>query len=159
MRTEMDVYYGCRIIVVLFVWCSLGFTFYFTTNHQVVFSSMVIYLLPLSLDYYVQTPFLLGNKKRQLIGFWTSLFSAALFCVLGLLSGSFDISHFVTHWASLWVFWLLSGFFFILSIKDWIAYSSPYEMEHRSKLRELHIKETKGVSMGARTNNYKRKKK
>ncbi|MGE7607657.1 hypothetical protein ACQKML_13700 [Peribacillus frigoritolerans] len=159
MYNEPDTFFGIRFIVIIFIWGALGISFMNIDNHQGVFSSMVLYLIPLALDYYGHMPIEKKNKKRKSVGFWSSLIIAAIFMIGASFSGSLNISFIVTNIWFLLPLWILSGFYVYLAGIDWVTYSSDEEIHHRQEIQKIHRKKMRDEPMDKRVSYYKKKKK
>ena len=102
-----------------------------------ILSGLMLFLLPLSLDYWNHKP---NNKKDELrkrIGVGVPVF---LFCVYFILMNidNETVNLFIANPWVKFTIWLFSALFVVLAIQDLIAYSSDEEDLSRRQTREAH---------------------
>jgi small-conductance mechanosensitive channel len=151
---QWDKHFGFRVCCITIVWFVLGGTLVNSENQNTFFSTLILYLLPLTLDYNSHMPLAEKNKKRQNIGLWSTLGLAALF--VGIMFSGFNVEFLVlNNWVQ-FITWLLCVFYVYLAIVDWITYSSPEETAHRESIKKAHRERTEHETMTDRVEYYKR---
>lgn len=131
----MDNYFGIRFGIIIILVVTLGTSITSATTTKSLLSPMVLFLLPLALDYYSHNPKLGKNISRKNVGIWLpGILSAFLLAVL-LSPINLDI---LTNF--LWIkviFWLPFLYFAVLSGVDWTSYSNPEEKNHREMIQRV----------------------
>jgi hypothetical protein len=153
---DLDKHYGLRALCTVIVWIVLGATLEASVNQNTFFSALILFLLPLSLDYNAHMPLSDDNKKWQNVGLWSTLGLVAIF--VGIIFSGRNVE-FLTN--NTWVkniTWLLCIFYVYLSFRDWVAYSSPEETAHRERIKRAHRERTGHEPMAERVHYYKQGK-
>lgn len=130
-----DTYFGWRLVVIFVLVMALFYSIVNATTTQVMFSSILLFLLPMILDYHSQQPFLKKNIKRKELAMWGSIFASAIFLVLIMFTKHIQLEVGI----KIWKLFLITPFlsYIAVAIFDWIGYSSPDELAFRESLREV----------------------
>lgn len=138
---EKDIYFGIRLGVITVLVIILIVTITDATSSKVIISSILLFLLPMVLDYYSQLPISPKNKRRKELLFWISVFASIITFICLLTIKDYVIKPGLNWWKfSISIIWV---FYICVAIMDWIKYSSPEEVAHRKKMRKLAKKKKK----------------
>lgn len=131
----MDNFFGFRFAIILILLITLGSSITSANNTQSLLSPMILFLLPLALDYFSHNPKQGKNIIRKNVGIWMPLIIAAL--IIGVLLTQLNLDFLTTFfWVKLLI-WLPFIFFGVLAGIDWAAYSNPIEKEHRELVKRV----------------------
>lgn len=131
---KTNAFYGARLCVITVLVVMLIYTIIVTDKMNIICSSILLFLLPMILDYFSQNPVNERNKKRKEKLIWTSSFASTItFCVLAL-TGSKEVEIGFSWWKTILSFVFI--FYICMAIFEWIGYSSKEEMDHRKKLQK-----------------------
>lgn len=130
---NMDSYYGFRFASFVIVWLVLIVTMWKADNPETIISSFILYLIPIALDYYGQTPLEEKNQKRSNLAFWVSFWATVLF--LGILLADFP-NGFLTSVIAKLILTVSTTYFIIISCVDWVLFSTEREVKFRESVRE-----------------------
>lgn len=129
----MDYFFGIRLGVIAILYGILTTSIMRATTTYTLLSQIILFLLPMALDYLSHTPYEKKNKSRQSIGFWVSVLGSA-FCAIFLL-GQIELPFILKHvWSKSFIS-VLFIFYVVLAIIDWITYSSHVEVEYRKRIQ------------------------
>lgn len=70
MNSQLDNFFGMRFGIIIILVVTLGTSINAATTTQSLLSPMVLFLLPLPLDYYSHNPKLGKNISRKNLGIW-----------------------------------------------------------------------------------------
>lgn len=138
---------------------ALGFSIYITKEPVQVFTSLLLFYLPLSLDYWNHKPVTEKDFKRRIIGIIAPGISSAILMGLVMFSSQVNFS-FINFFGIKYIIFIISGYFIWLAIEDFVAYSGEEENFQRSKRREAHrekVTESR-LDMGDRMHYYQKTK-
>lgn len=150
---QLDKHFGLRLCCIAVVWFALGGTLLNSENQSTFFSALILYLLPLTLDYNSHLPKEKKNKSRQALGLWSSVGLAAVFVGMSFSGFNFE-AVILIDWVQ-FLIWILCLFYVYLAIIDWIAYSSLEETAYRQRIQTLQRERTRHESMPERVEYYK----
>lgn len=114
-------------------------TIFRADNTEVIFSSLILYFIPITLDYFGHTPLEEKNERRRNLTLWVSVGLTVLF--LALLLMDLELNGFFTHIISKSFFCILASVFVAVACVDWVTYSTEDEVKHREKIREEQRKQ------------------
>ncbi|MDV2683818.1 hypothetical protein RYX56_05780 [Alkalihalophilus lindianensis] len=135
MRASYDYHYGFRALLIIIIWLAFFGTITSTTSETTFFGAILLFLLPLALDYSGHAPLLEGNKKRKMLGLWSALFISAV--CMGFSFSNLNLE-FLTLNPLFQIIVACSGaVYVVMGIYDWVGYSSQEEIEHRDGLKAL----------------------
>jgi len=130
----MDLYYGIRLCVIALLVVTLSVTIFTATTLTNILSSILLFLLPMILDYFSQMPVSSTNQRRKAIVVWVSIFASAITIAMFLIPfGNIDVSG--NQWWKV-ILCLVFVAYIGIAILDWIGNSTPEEKENRKMLRE-----------------------
>lgn len=155
----LDGFFFIRICYVIICYIALGFSIYITKEPVQVFTSLLLFYLPLSLDYWNHKPVTEKDSKRRKMGIIAPGITSAI--LMGLLMSSSQINFgFINTFGIKYIVFVISGYFIWLAIEDFVAYSGKEENLQRSKWREKHRKEVldNRLAMDERMNYYQKAK-
>lgn len=131
----MDNFFGLRFAIILILLMTLGSSIISANNTQSLLTPMILFLLPLSLDYFSHNPKQGKNVKRKNIGIWAPLILAAI--IVGVLLTQLNLDVLIKFfWVKLLI-WMPFSFFGVLAGIDWAAYSNTAEKEHRELVQRV----------------------
>jgi uncharacterized membrane protein len=131
---QMDNFFGFRLGSSILIWLILYTTIIQSHDSQVILSSMILYFIPIALDYFGQSPLKEKNEKRRNLAFWISI-GLTVLC-LGLLMTHADLTDIIDSIISKIIIFVTSSGFVAAAVVDWVTYSSESEVAHREKTRE-----------------------
>lgn len=136
----MDNYFGLRFAVIIVLEITLGASIISASSTQSLFAPMILFLLPLSLDYYSHNPIEGKNIKRKNVGIWVPIILSAL--IAGVLFSQFNFDFLTQSILVKILLWVPFVFFIVLAGIDWTSYSNPNEKEHRELVQRVARSET-----------------
>ncbi|MGG3920702.1 hypothetical protein ABEV41_01910 [Geobacillus thermodenitrificans] len=150
---KLDKHFGLRLGCIVLLWFALGGTILNSKNQQSFLGALILYLLPLALDYNSQMPKEEKNQRRQALGVWSAVIFASIFA--GMMFSGFNFESFILQTWFKYTIWILCLFYVVLAAVDWVAYSSPEEIEHRQKIQALYRKRNSHEPFANRVEYYK----
>lgn len=131
----MDKYFGIRFGLYLILFIVLGSTVLKLENMNDMVGPILLYLLPISLDYYTHNPIEEKDKKRAHKGFWGPFYMSCVFFAL-ILTGVLQYITIDNVFLKILLI-LPCAYFVYLSARDWTIYSSKEEKIHRDLIKEI----------------------
>lgn len=131
---QMDYYFGFRFGSFIIIWVVLMITLIGATTSKVILSSLILYFIPIALDYYGHTPLEERNENRRNFALWVSI-GLTVICIALLLPDA-NFKAFLVHIVTKIIFCIISSLFVCLACIDWVLYSSENEVKYREKIRE-----------------------
>lgn len=131
----MDKYFGFRLALYIILFIVLGATVLRLENMNDIFGPIMLFLLPISLDYYTHDPKEDSDIKRAHQGFWWPLFIS---CVLFALVVTGAFQYIEINSLLLKIILILPCLYFVyLSARDWTVYSGKEEKVHRDLIKDI----------------------
>lgn len=130
---KTNAFYGVRLCMIIVLTVMLEYTIINTDKVNIICSSILLFLLPMILDYFSQSPVSKKNQKRKEKLIWISIFASTItFCFL-ITTGTGEVKIGFSWWKI--ILCILFFFYICMAIFEWIGYSSPEE-EHRENLKK-----------------------
>lgn len=153
MEQQLDKHYGIRLGIIVLIWFALGGTILNSDNQQSIFAALILYLLPLTLDYNSHLPKEKKNIRRQALGIWSTVILASI--LAGMSFSGINFEPLILYKFVKYTVWLSCLFYVALAGIDWVAYSSDEEREHRERIKSLYREGIKHETMVGRVEYYK----
>jgi hypothetical protein len=150
----MDAYFGIRFLYVFICWGVLLGAIHISESHGSVLTSLMLFFIPLSLDYYNHVPRNAADEKRKNVGIWLPAMLFAVFLVILMINIPF-VNNIINSFFK-YLLGVLAFYFVLLASKDWIAYSSSEELEVRSNTRDVHRHNIENERMSDRKRHYQK---
>ncbi|MFB1098159.1 hypothetical protein [Terribacillus sp. JSM ZJ617] len=155
MGHNTDHYFLIRFGSILITWIALGGTIASVEKQSTLLSALVLFLLPLALDYFSHQPLQAKNRKRQKIGVCTSVILSSLFVGLSFSGMNFE---WLMAIFTKWVLFGTCGFFVYMAMNDLVAYSTIEELEYRRRASEHYRKMRETETLAEKAEYYRGKK-
>lgn len=131
---SVNGFFLIRVAYVIACWGILLIPLMNSTSVLQMVASLMLYYLPLGLDYWTHVPVTADDKKRRTIGVIIPVILASVCFVLIIVSNQFNLSFLMEKWITMPI-WIGSAFFVWLALRDFISYSDPEELKSRAETR------------------------
>lgn len=143
MYKAINGYYLIRVAYVFVCWGILFLPIRLAEVEPQLLTALMLFYLPLGLDYWTHQPKNSDDEKRKYIGIILPAFLFCLFLIFLIINSEVH-STWLLKWYLKYPIWLLSGFFVWLALRDFISYSTDEEEESRIKTRDSHRVKAEG---------------
>lgn len=131
----MDNFFGIRLSVIIILVITLGSSIIAATSTHTLLSPMVLFLIPLALDYYTHDPKKTSDIKRKTIGIWIPGITSAV--LIAILLTPLNLNFLAQSTIVKTLLWLPFISFIIMAGIDWVAYSNKHEGQQRDVVRRM----------------------
>ncbi|WEG14165.1 hypothetical protein PU629_07310 [Pullulanibacillus sp. KACC 23026] len=131
---QMDTFFGIRFGSFILIWVVLLVTIFKTVEPKTILSSLILYSIPIALDYFGHAPLEERNVKRRNLSLWTAI-GLTILCLAFLLI-DVNIQWFIDNLYVKSFLCIISSFFVFFAGLDWVGYSTESEFAYRKKIRE-----------------------
>lgn len=156
----LNGFFLIRVAYVIVCCLALGFSIHLTDSPIQVFTSLLLFYLPLGLDYWTHTPQTEFDLKRRKWGILIPAIISALLIPIIMFSQQVDWSFINSYYIKYFIF-LPACYFVYLAILDLIAYSdSEEEYQYRENVKQKQREKFVGKQelLGEREQYYKKTK-
>ncbi|WP_345242515.1 hypothetical protein [Pontibacillus salipaludis] len=159
MEKQFNNHYGIRMLILIITWFAFGGTLLVEDiNHKTFTSALILYLLPIAIDYNSHQPKLDKNKRRKAFGIWSAALVSTIFLGISFFGG-FNFTSLLTvgigFFTVKFAFWVISITYVFMAAVDWVEYSSPEEYNHREIIRTSMREKYSNDSVEERSEFYK----
>ena len=131
----MNGYFLIRVGYVFVSWGILFIPIVFATNELQMLATLMLFYLPLGLDYWTHVPKDSEDTKRRYIGVGLPLLLFCMSLILFIINTQYQ-TEFLLHIFIKVLIWVLSAFFVYLALRDFISYSSEEEDRSNKATRD-----------------------
>lgn len=131
----MDNFFGIRLLVIIILVITLASSILSATSTQTLLSPMILFLVPLALDYYTHDPKKQSDQKRKTLGIWIPAIVSAV--LIAILLTQFNLDFLTDNKLIKTLLWAPYISFIIMAGIDWVAYSNKQESEGRDIIKRM----------------------